>query len=516
MMEKKDLKIKNTINSKKIAKNTLMLYFRHILIMLVSLYTVRVVLNTLGVEDYGIYNVVGGVVALFSFFNSTMASASQRFFSFAIGENDPILLEKTFAVNWVIYGVIAIIAFILLETIGLWFLNTKLIIPLNRYNAALWIYHLSVLSFLASILSTPFMAMIIAHEDMNIYAYVSIVEALLKLIIVYILTLISYDKLIIYGILIFASTFLTTTIYATISKKRYKECKIQLTWNPKIFKEIFSFTGWSLFGSISVVLRNQAITILLNQMFNPAIVATRTIASQVSNTVNVFSNNFNTGLYPPIIKSYASGNKKQMFNLVFHGSKITYFLMFLFTLPLFIEMPFIMEFWLNNPPKDIIIFTRLALIDSLITSVSLPLMTTVRATGKVKIYELTLGSILILSFFSSWYILYMGMPAYSVMIIAIIATFLMFLTRLLILKRLISFPTKKYIKKVIFPLVLMSSISIFISSYINFQTSSKLISSILSILCIALVVCINSYFVILNKSDRKRIKKIINNKIQHR
>lgn len=499
--------------NKQIARNTLMLYFRHILIMFVSLYTVRVVLSTLGVEDFGIYNVVGGVVALFSFFSSTMASASQRFFSFAIGEGNRTKLQNLFAVNWVIYGIIAVIVLILLETLGLWFVESKLALPEERVNTALWIYHFSILAFLCSILTTPFMSMIIAHEDMNVYAYVSIFEAFLKLGVVFLLVSLPGDKLQLYGVLVFLSTLLSSSLYVYISKKKYQECRFRFIWNKRIFKEVFSFTGWSIFGSISVVIRNQAVTILLNQMFNPAIVSTRAIATQIANNVNVFSNNFNTGLYPPIVKSYAAKENERMLNLIFNGSKITYCLMFFFTLPLLLEMPYVINLWLKNPPESVVLFARLALIDSLITAISLPLMTAVRATGRIKIYELTLGSILIISFFVSWGILRLGAEAYSVMIVAIVATILMLVLRLILLNRILNFPVFRYIKKVILPISIMSLISSVLSYIISYSLLESFVYFCISILSSLLIASICMYFMVFDKIERTKIKNIITSKI---
>lgn len=511
-MKKEEVSVKS--NNKKIAKNTLMLYFRHILIMLVTLYTVRIVLNALGVEDYGIYNVVGGVVAMFSFFSSTMASASQRFFSYALGLQDTTKLSKTFSTNWIIYGLIAILVLFLLETVGLWFIKHQLSVPPDRLDAALWVYHFSALSFLCSIMMTPFMAMIIAHEDMNIYAYIAILEATLKLLIVFLLTSISCDKLQLYGILNFLSTLLVSFLYLIICRNKYKECRFRLLWDKAIFKEVFSYTGWSIFGSISVVIRNQAVTILLNQMFNPIVVAARVISTQVSNNVNVFSNNFNTGLYPPIIKSYAANEREQMLRLIFNGSKITYFLMYLFTLPLFLEMPFLLHFWLKEPPDGTVIFTRLALIDSLITSISLPLMTAVRATGKIKIYELSLGSILIGSFFISWFVIYLGAQAYNVMIVTIVTTAIMFIFRLLLLKRILNFPIVSYLRKVVFPVLIMSIVSFILSFIVSRLIPDKFIYICIAIFISLIITCVSMYFIGLRKHERAKILEIIISKIK--
>lgn len=282
----------------RIAKNTLMLYFRQILILLVSLYTVRIVLNVLGAEDYGIYGVVGGIVSFFGFLASSMASATQRFFSFALGKKDNELLKYTFCVNFVIYVLIAIIAVLLLEMLGTWFVYNKLSVPSARFDAACVVFQFSLLSFLFSIITSPFMAIVIAHEDMQIYATVSIIEVVCKLGVVFLLQIIVVDKLVLYGILLFILQTGVALVYLLICLKKYEEYQFKkFYWDKVLFKETIDFTSWSLFGAFSTVGRNQAVTILLNQFFNPIVIAARTIAVTVSGQVNTFSQNFNTSLY---------------------------------------------------------------------------------------------------------------------------------------------------------------------------------------------------------------------------
>ena len=372
-------------DTRRIARNTLMLYFRQILIMAVSLYTVRVVLNVLGAEDYGIYGVVGGIVTFFSFLSATMASATQRFFSFSLGKNDVEKLKQSFCVNLAIYALIAVLATVLLETVGAWFVNNKLAVPKYRFYAAARLFQFSILSFLASIVTSPFMAIVIAHEDMQLYALISIEEVLLKLGVVYLLQIITADKLVLYGALLFAVQVLVSLSYLCICTRKYEECQFKkIYWNKTLFKETVDYTTWSLFGAFTSVGRNQAVTILLNQFFNPIVIAARTIAVTVSNQVNVFSSNFNTSLYPPIVKEYAAGRKEEMFSLIFNGSKMTFFLMWVFALPLWLHMDYVLTLWLKNPPENAILFTRLALFESLINASALPLMTAARAQGKMK------------------------------------------------------------------------------------------------------------------------------------
>ena len=336
--------------TKRIAKNTLMLYFRQILIMVVSLYTVRVVLNTLGAEDYGIYNVVAGVVTMFSFLSSSMATASQRYFSFALGENDNEKLKKYFSMSFTIYCLIALIVLVLAETVGLWFVVNKLVVPMERKDAAFWIYQASVFSMIFTILTAPFMASIIAHEDMNIYAYVSIIEVVLKLGIVFLLPLFAIDKLIFYGLLMAVVVFINTAIYRTICVKKYSECKFSFFWEKDLFKELISYTGWNMFGAAVGVFKYQVVNIILNQFFNPIVNTARGIAQQVNSAVNSFAQNFSTAVRPQIIKTYASGEKDKMLQLMFRSCKATFLLMYVFALPLILEMPYVLKLWLKNVP----------------------------------------------------------------------------------------------------------------------------------------------------------------------
>lgn len=321
-------------NSRVLAKNTLLLYFRQILIMAVSLYTARVVLAVLGAEDFGIYNVVAGVVTMFGFLGGAMASSSQRYFSYDLGKKDLKHLEITFSVTFQIYLLIALVVFLFVETAGLWFLNTKLVIPSNRLIAANWIFQAAIISFLLTLITTPFMAIIIAHENMTVYAYVSIVEVALKLGIVVLLKYLPYDKLIVYGILLSLVSFINTAIYRFYCHKHYSECKVRFVCDGKLFKEIIAYSGWNLFGNLAAIFKNQGINILLNLHFGAIVNAARGIAGQVNSAVMSFSNNFSTALRPQVIKTYAVNQKEDTMRLVFRVCKFTFFLMYIFTLPL--------------------------------------------------------------------------------------------------------------------------------------------------------------------------------------
>ena len=499
--------------TKRIAKNTLMLYFRQILIMIVSLYTVRVVLNTLGAEDYGIYNVVAGVVTMFSFLSSSMATASQRYFSFALGKNDSEQLKKYFSMSFTIYCLIALIVLILAETVGLWFVVNKLVVPMERKVAAFWIYQSSVFSMIFTILTAPFMASIIAHEDMNIYAYVSIIEVVLKLGIVFLLPLFAIDKLIFYGLLMAAVVFINTTIYRTICVKKYVECKFSFFWEKDLFKELVSYTGWNMFGAAVGVFKYQVVNIILNQFFNPIVNTARGIAQQVNSAVNSFAQNFSTAVRPQIIKTYATGEKERMLQLMFRSCKATFLLMYVFALPLILEMPYVLKIWLKNVPEYAVLFTILALVDALIDTISYPLMAAAQATGKIKLYQSVVGGVLLLNAPIAFVVLTFGTAPYSVFIVSISITFIAFIVRLFILKRLIDFSFWQFIGKVFLPVVFCALISFVIPYFVRNMMNSSFIRLCITVVVSVICVALSGYFVALSKNEKQWIVEIVKSKL---
>jgi len=497
-------------NTRRIAKNTLMLYVRHVLILLVSLYTVRIVLDVLGAEDYGLYNVIAGIVTLLSFLSGSMASATQRYFSYAIGEKSVNNLEKIFIVNLFIYIGIAVFATIILETLGLWYVSNHLSIPSDRVSSAIFLFHITILVFVIGVFSSPFKAIIIAHEDMQIFTYISVAEVLLKLMVVAILIYVPWDKLETYGVLQLSVNFITALFYLGVCFKRYNECQIKkIYWDSMLFREILDFTWWTLFGQLTTVSRNQAITVLLNQYFSPVTVASRAIATNIASNVNMFSRNFNMGLYPPIIKSYAAENKNEMNSLIFNGSKITFFLLWIFALPMILEMDTILSIWLIKPPVESKVFSQLALLESLIISVSLPITTAARAPGRMKTYELTLGSFQIILFIISWIILDLGYSAISVYILAIFVNIGMFMARLFIVSGLIGLNIIKYYKYVIIPIIGI----VFISSLFGFLfkqlTPNNIIYSMLTLTVTLTTSTLSMYHLGLNKEWKEKVKASI-------
>ena len=498
---------------KRIAKNTLMLYFRQILIMLVSLYTVRVVLDVLGAEDFGIYNVVAGIVTMFTFLSGAMATACQRYFSFELGRKDYEQLKKTFSVSLISYIVVAVILLLFAESVGLWFVYNKLDIPSDRVHAARLIYHASVVSLFFTIITTPYMAAIIAHEDMSVYAYLSIIEAFLKLLVPLLLPLFVFDKLVLYGYFLAGVVVISTFLYRTVSRRRYVECRSGWYWDRKLFKELMSYTGWNMFGSSVQVFKFQAVNIVLNQFFNPVVVASRSIANQVNHAVKSFAQNFSTAVRPQIIKSYAAGKFVEMNLLVYRSCKATFYLMFVFTLPLCLEMPFVLSLWLKTPPQYVVIFTQLILVDALVDSVSYPLMTVAQATGKIRLYQAVVGGVLLLNLPFALIAMVLGFSPVSVFIIAVFLSFVAFGVRLFILKRLVQFSIVQFIGNVVLPLLLSAVIGFVFSYPIKFLTIGGFIRAGLVVIISVISFSVAFFYFALMRVERGRVLAFIKSKI---
>lgn len=502
-------------NNLRIAKNTIFLYIRMFVIMAVSLYTSRVVLKTLGVEDFGIYNVVGGIVAMIGMFNSAMTSSIQRYLSFEIGRGDKKQLHKTFNVCFFIYVFLSIIFFIAAETIGLWFLNTQLVIPKERIIAANWVYQFSVLSVINSLLCNPYSATIISHEKMSVFAYISIFEVILKLVIVYLLMLIPYDRLIVYGFLYLMMTLAITMVYCVYCVRNFQESHIKWYSDKVLFKRLLSYSGWNLFGSVASVAKGQGLNILLNMFFNPSINAARGIAYQINSQVSSFFSNFYTAVRPQIIKYYAQGKNDEMLKLVFRSSKLAYFLILILSLPIILEAPYIINLWLGQLPEYVVPFVRIILVITAIDAMANPIMTTAHATGKIAIYQSIVGLITILNIPISYVFLKFGNPPVVVFHISLILSFICMLVRLGIVKHLINFPILKYIKDVYSPALFVSVSSTIIPFLLHYNLPSSFISTIIVCLTSIVSTSISIYFIGLKRNERLMLKTIILNKIKH-
>lgn len=432
-------------NNKRIAKNTLLLYVRMLFMMAVTLYTSRVVLNTLGVEDYGVYNVVGGVVAMFGFINGAMSSATQRYITFALGKGDKNRLNVVFCTTLQIHVLIAAIIVVLGETVGMWFLYTQMQIPDGRMDAAFWVLQCSIVSTIVMVLSVPYNADIVAHEKMSAFAYISVLEAVAKLAIVYLLVISPFDKLIFYAVLLLAVQVLIRFCYSIYCNRHFKETIYHHVWDKALFKEMTGFAGWSLFGNLSGVLFTQGLNMLLNVFFGPVVNAARAIAVQVQNAIQQFVNNFQMALNPQITKTYAQGDMEAMHKLMFRSGRFSYYLLFFLSLPVLFETEFVLRVWLKTVPENTVIFLRLMICTSLIYTLSNPMIIANQATGKVKKYQVVCGSTLIMILPISYVCLKLGMPAHSVFVVHFVMEAVAQLARMIMLRPLIGVRIRDYV-----------------------------------------------------------------------
>ncbi|TDD77601.1 lipopolysaccharide biosynthesis protein [Flavobacterium caseinilyticum] len=491
------------------------LYIRMIITMVVSLYTSRVVLNTLGIEDYGIYIIIGGVVTLFSFFNSAMSSATQRFLAFDIGTNDEVKLKQTFNATLNIHIGIAILVLILAETIGLWFVNYKLNVPIEKMNAINWVYQFSIFALLVGVVQVPYNALIIARERMNIYAIFSIVEVSLKLFILYLLIVSPFDKLKTYAVLMFFVTILIAIFYTYYCKRNFTESIYKFFYEKQLYKILISYSGWNIFGNIAAVARGQGINILLNLFFGTVLNAAFGITLQVQGAVQVFVANFQMAVNPQIIKNYANGNTKQSLNLIFQSAKFSYFLLFLIVCPILFSIDFILKIWLINPPKYTAIFVTLALINLLIDSVSGPLMTGIQATGKIKWYQIVIGSFIFLNLPIAYVLLKIYNKPELVFFSSIIISCISFLFRLYYVRNSLKLSVIDFFKQVVSKIFVVSFIVLVMILFFNridVSLSEFQIVMIRSFYIIIITIIAISLFGI-SKNERLFIKQFIFNKI---
>lgn len=489
-------------NNKRIAKNTAMLYIRMLLTMAVSLYTSRIVLNTLGVENFGIYNVVGGFVTMFGFLNSAMASATQRFLSFEIGRKDVKQLRNVFSMSVNIHFVIACLILLLGETVGLWFVNTQLTIPADRMVAAQWVYQFSILALMVNIVSVPYNAIIIAHERMNVFAWVSIIEVSLKLLIVFMLVWFGFDKLKMYAVLIFGVALIINIIYGVYCSRNFKESKFRWFWDKDLYRTLMSYAGWNLWGNAAGVIMGQGVNILLNIFFGPVVNAARGIAYQVRGAVNNFVTNFQMAMNPQIIQSFATNNLKYMHQLIFHGAKYSFFLLFALSLPILLETEIIIKIWLKIVPEYTVIFTRLVIVNILIDSISGPLMTAAQASGKIKLYQGVVGGLLLLNLPVSYVFLKYGFEPEVTLFVSIGISIVATLARLIILRKLVYIKIKDFLIKVVLKVIIVGFIALILPLIFHLLIEKSFYQLI--IICFTSIISTigTIYLLGLNKTER--------------
>lgn len=379
------------------AKNTLLMYVRMLVLVVVQLYTVPVVLRALGVVDYGIYNVVGGFVTMFTFINGSLVSGCQRFLAYAIGQNDEKSLKQVFETSVFVFLMLALMLFLLLEGIGCWFLNTQMNIPAERIVAANWVLQFSILSLIVTVCSTPFNSAVIAHERMSIYAYLSIFESLYKLLVAFAISIVLADKMIVYAILLFTSSLMVGSAYLFYSMKHFYETRrLKLGWNAMFLKDIISYAGWNVIGSVAIIFRNHGLNILMNMFFTPIMNAAHTIASQISGLFTQFVNNVYIATRPQITKQYAAGNVNEMWNITFRSSRYAFYLMCYIAIPCIIELPTFLKIWLHDVPNYTVHFSRLMILSLMFETMTNQIVGAFQAANKIKFYQ-SVSSVILLS-----------------------------------------------------------------------------------------------------------------------
>lgn len=444
------------------AKNTLLMYIRMFVLIIVQLYTVPIVLHTLGIEDYGIFNVVGGFVAMFTFVNGALISGCQRFMAYAIGKGDDKQLKDTFDTSLYIFVFLGMILFVIIETSGIWFLNNKMTIPADRMMAANVVFQFSLLSLFISILSTPFNAAVIAHERMSIYAYASIFESIYKLFIAFSLTIVLMDKLIIFAILSFSSSLLLAIFYVLYCRRYFFETKsLTLRRNKRLLRDIGSYASWNVIGSLALILRNHGLNVVMNLFFSPMMNAAHTIASHLSGLFNQFVNNVYMATRPQMVKNYAAGNIPEMWNLTFKSSKYAFFLMVFVVIPMIIELPLFLKLWLQDYPDYTVVFSRLIIFSLLLETMTNQLIGAFQAANKIKYYQ-TVSSIILLSVVPLSYIgLKISYNPIIPYILYVIISFIYILSLMFVAQRQIKLNIKAYIANVIW-----KDIVVFIPSFL--------------------------------------------------
>ena len=498
-------------NTRRIAKNTGLLYMRMLVMMVISFITARVMLKALGVDNYGINNVVGGLVSMFSMLSASLSGAVSRFFTFGLGKGDMKHLREVFSTSINIHVVLAVGVIIAIETMGVWFLNHRMVIPIGRLGAANWVLQCSTIIFAINLLSVPYRAAIIAHERMSAFAYLTIFDATAKLLIVCAVYYYGGDKLKLLAMLNILPAVISQVIYWRYCKCNFVECCYQRVYDRKLFREIFSFAGWNFIGNTAGLMKNEGVNVTINLFTGgTAVNAARGIAMQVNGVVMQFISNFTMALNPQIIKDYAAGQLERMHKLMFQGTKLSYYIFMILSVPIIFEIEIFLHVWLGEIPEHTVLFTRLILVLSLAEIVSHTLITAQTATGKIKVYQMVVGGILLLNLPISYLLLWWGWFPEVTVVVAIIVSQLCFVARLWFLRRMIDFPVKRFVTEVYCRVAVVTLLALIVpgicymlmpEGYVRFFVlcGLSLLSSVATI-----------YFVGCNHEERSLVSKAAN------
>lgn len=500
-------------NNKRIAKNTIVLYFRMVFMMVIALITSRVVLSTLGESDYGIYNVVGGFVAMFTIISGSLSAAISRFITFELGKGSGDRLRKIFSTSVNVQIIISVIIVVLCEAVGIWFLNNKMNIPADRMYAANWVLQCSILSFVVNLISVPYNAAIVAHEKMSAFAYISIVDALLKLGIVYLLWISDIDKLILYALLLLVISVVMRMIYGIYCNRKFEECHYELFFDKSMLKDIFKFAGWTFLGEAGFILNSQGITLLVNMFFGVTANAARGLASQVNSLVQQFTRNFTTAINPQITKNYADGDLSYMHSLIVRAAKFSYYLYLLIALPLIFESDIVLVLWLKDVPEYTSIFTKWTIICSSTTILANPLIAGISATGDIKKYYIIASSITI-TVLPITYIVYKldGDVTSAYIVYFIVYLFLLFIRTKLICPK-IEMPLRMFYIDVLLKVLFVTIASLVVPVVLSILVKESYFRLFLMCLLCTISTAISSYYLGLTRNERSQISKIVLRKL---
>lgn len=502
-------------NSKRVAKNTLLLYVRMLVTLSVGLFTSRIVLNVLGVEDYGLYNVVGGVVVLLAFLNSAMSSATQRYLNVALGKRDKTELNKIISNSILLHFIVALIIIGLAETIGLYFVNTFMKIPEHRIGVANWVYQFSIFSFIASVISVPFTASIIAHERMSAFAWVSIFDVFAKLVIVVSLLFVDYDKLLIYAMLLFLQSCLTQCIYFWYCRRNFEECKMRgFSIDKSLLKSMTTFSSWSIVGNLGFLIHTQGIAIVINLFFGVAVNAAQGIANQVNGIVKQFVTNFLIAFNPQVVKTYAAGEFDEMHKLVLRGCKVACLMVAFFVMPLILEAPTILKLWLGVVPDYAVVFVRLVLLLTLFDAFSNLLATAKGATGNIKIYQIVLTTIGLTHLPLVWICFELGWEPYWAQIVYLFIIITLQIVRIWFVCRAIKLSIIVFYKKVVLRCAIAIVFASVLPLYMHVKMPSGFAYSVAISITSVVLLAFLAFFVVFDKGERLSLVKFISSKIK--
>ena len=483
--------------------------------MLINLYIVRVVLRALGQEDFGTYNAVAGVILLFTSVSGVLSTAIQRFYSFSLGKKDSVSLRGIYSSSIVIISLFILVFFVVGETIGVWFVNSHLGVPPERLYAVNWLFQFSIFTFLTSLLVIPFSAAVIANERMGFFALISVLDCVLRLAVAGIVSIVSADRLIAYGGLLLVVSVLGTTAYVIYCKRSFAECRFERPKDKQKYRDILSFSGWNLFGTVANVLNHQGNTILVNIFFGPVVTASRAIALHISSALNTFCNSVVMALRPPMTKSYAEGNTDYLMRMFYFSSKFILYSMLLVCIPLFFEMPFLLKIWLGEVSPDMVSFSRIVIVYALVYSLHYPITTIVQASGHVKRYFTVVDGFTLLSMPVTFLFFKLGFAAYTTFVIMTIVFAIAQVLRLLILKKLVNdFSFSVYFFHFLLPAICIAFASFGLVWLVHLSLSSPFLRLVVVLLLSIVVISLSSYCCGLTKNERAMVKRMIAKKFK--